>query len=443
MGIRDLLVTALVFGSLPLILWRPYIGILVWSWLSYMNPHRLTYGFAYNMPFAQIVALTLLVALLFSSEKKSFPLTGTTAVWLLFVIWMCLTTALAVYPDAAMIQLTKVLKIQLVALLTLVLINDRKKLDHLIIAIVFSIGFFSVKGGVFTILTGGAFRVWGPTGSFIEENNSLAVAVLMIIPLMVYLHRLYGGNRKLKWLLGAAIGLSTIAAIGSQSRGALVSILAVAGFYWWKSSSKIVTGPAVVLGAVLFLTFMPDSWHQRMQSIKNYEQDDSAMQRLNSWEYSVNVANDSVVGAGFSSWTREMFERYAPRPEWVFVAHSIYFAPLADHGWPGLLMFLLVLWLTWRSLSVVIANRASTWSDDDVFLAKMLQVSLVAYLSGGAFLSLTYFDLPWHIVAMGVILRALGQGKSLRAEGPAAQTRPAKHAPNGQYGNRLSSRAAT
>ncbi|GAB3289923.1 putative O-glycosylation ligase, exosortase A system-associated [Parahaliea aestuarii] len=409
MGLRDLLVTALVFGSLPLILWRPYIGILVWSWLSYMNPHRLTYGFAYNMPFAQIVALTLLVAILFSRERKTFPLTGVTAVWLLFVAWMCLTTALAVYPDMAMIQLTKVLKIQLVALLTLVLINDRQKLDYLIIAIVVSIGFFSVKGGIFTILTGGAFRVWGPTGSFIQENNSLAVAVLMIIPLMIYLYRMYSENRKLKWLIIAAIGLSVVSVFGSQSRGALVSIAAVAGFFWWKSSSKLLTAPLMVLAAVVFLTFMPASWHERMQTIENYEEDASAMQRLNSWEYSLNVANDSIVGAGFSSWTKEMFHRYAPRPEWVFVAHSIYFAPLADHGWPGLLMFLLILGLTWRSLAIIIGNRAGGWSENDVFLARMLQVSLVAYMSGGAFLSLTYFDLPWHIVAMAVILRSLTQ----------------------------------
>ena len=45
---RDILVTVLVFGMLPLILWRPWIGILVWSWLGYMNPHRQTWGFAYD-----------------------------------------------------------------------------------------------------------------------------------------------------------------------------------------------------------------------------------------------------------------------------------------------------------------------------------------------------------------------------------------------------------
>jgi hypothetical protein len=45
---RSLLVALLVFGSLPIIIVRPHVGVLVWSWIGYMNPHRLTWGFAYD-----------------------------------------------------------------------------------------------------------------------------------------------------------------------------------------------------------------------------------------------------------------------------------------------------------------------------------------------------------------------------------------------------------
>ncbi|MFV0476230.1 MAG: putative O-glycosylation ligase, exosortase A system-associated [Parahaliea sp.] len=409
MGLRDIIITAMVFATLPLIVWRPYIGILSWSWLSYMNPHRLTYGFAYDLPFAQIVAVTLLVSMLFSSEKKRFPINSITLGWLMFILWICITTAFAVYPDSAMIQFNKVIKIQIVALLTLVLINNRERLNQLIIVIVASIGFYSVKGGIFTLMTAGAFRVWGPPDSFIEENNSLAVAVLMIVPLMAYLYQLYKSRRWVRWLISASIVLSLASVLGSQSRGALVSIIAVTGFFWLKSKSKLFTAPLILIAAIGLYSFMPDSWHGRMSTIENYEEDTSAMQRINSWEFSINVANASPIGAGFSCWTASMFARYAPRPEWVYVAHSIYFAPLAEHGWPGLFMFLLVIFLCWRKLSQLVANRDGLVSDSDVLLAKMLQVSFVAYMSGGAFLSLTYFDLPWHMVAMTVILFALQQ----------------------------------
>ena len=37
-------------------------------------------------------------------------------------------------------------------------------------------------------------------------------------------------------------------------------------------------------------------------------------------------------------------------------------------------------------------------------LARMLQISFVSYFVGGAFLSLTYFDLPWHLISFVVLL---------------------------------------
>ncbi len=73
---RDLLVTAIVFGSLPFILfWRPYLGALMWVWISMMNPHRLSYGFAFNFPFAQVIAITTLLGLLFTNQRRRLPLT--------------------------------------------------------------------------------------------------------------------------------------------------------------------------------------------------------------------------------------------------------------------------------------------------------------------------------------------------------------------------------
>ena len=108
---RDIALAIIVFGSLPFILSRPYIGILMWSWLGYMSPHRLSYGFAYDFPFAQIVALTTLVAFLFNRESKHFPINSLTTVWLLFLAWMCITTVFAIFPEVSLAQLIKVAKI--------------------------------------------------------------------------------------------------------------------------------------------------------------------------------------------------------------------------------------------------------------------------------------------------------------------------------------------
>lgn len=402
---RDVLVTAAVCVVVFMTLKMPHLGVLGWSWLSYMNPHRLTWGFAYTAPFAQIVALATILALVFSSEKKKFPMNLTTGVWLLFIVWMLITTLLAIYPDAAMDQYIKVIKIQLVTFLTFVLINTRERVRQLIWVISMSIGYFSIKGGVFTIMTGGGFRVYGPPGSEIAENNALALATLMIIPLMFYL-RSTSKNIWVRRFLLAAMVLSLASAVGSQSRGALLALMAVVGYFWWQSKSKAITGILLSFILVIGFFFMPASWHDRMSTISNYEEDQSAMARIQAWQYSINIANDRLFGGGFNSWSKHTYEIYRPGYIGVFVAHSIYFNVLADHGWIGLLLFLLILLLTWRNLGVIIKYATRVHPDPEFeVLARALKVSVVAYLAGGAFLSLSYFDLPWHIIAIPAIVR--------------------------------------
>jgi putative inorganic carbon (HCO3(-)) transporter len=427
MGLRDLLVMLLVLGSLPFILKRPYIGIIMWCWLSYMNPHRLAWGFSYFYPYAQTVAITLFIAMAASREKLSFPRNSTVLVWILFVLLIGLSTTTALSPGVAWVQFVKIIKIQLMTFLTIVLINDEKKLNHLIWIIVISLGYFSVKGGVFTLLTGGAYRVYGPPDSFITENNTMGLTSLMIIPLMLYLHRISRGKNWVQRGLAVAIFLSCISIAGSHSRGAFITVFAMSGFFWLKTKSKIISGAVFIILAAITFSVMPQSWHDRMATITDYENDPSAQGRLNAWSYSVNVANDRLFGAGLESYSFRNFRLYAPKPRDVHAAHSIYFGALADHGWMGLILFLLVLFLTWRSTKWIRRKTSLGEIPPDLgFLATMLQVSLVAYMSGGMFLSLTYFDLPWHLVAIVVILRCsvIVEQTEVATEISAGNTRP-------------------
>ena len=50
-----------------------------------------------------------------------------------------------------------------------------------------SIALFGIKGGIFTILTGGNHLVWGPPSSVIEGNNELAVALIIVVPLLYFM----------------------------------------------------------------------------------------------------------------------------------------------------------------------------------------------------------------------------------------------------------------
>src|SRR3569832_1593191 len=102
---RDLFVTMVVLGSLPMILYRPYIGVMMWSRIGYMRPHRLTWGFATEFPFAMVVAVTTLIAMMLLREDKRVPWTRETVLVALFILWMCLTTACSLHHAAAQEQL--------------------------------------------------------------------------------------------------------------------------------------------------------------------------------------------------------------------------------------------------------------------------------------------------------------------------------------------------
>ena len=413
---RDIVVTLMVLATLPYILRYPWYGVLAWSWLSYMNPHRLTWGFAYDMPFAQIVAIVLLISMLISKEKKNLPKNSLVTVWAIFLVWLTFCAVQALYPDLAYEQLDKVLKIQLITFVTMLLMKDFERVNQLIWVIVFSMGFYSVKGGIFTLMTGGAFHVFGPEGSDIEENNALAVAILMIIPMMFYIYK-FPPKPWAKVIMPYCMFFSLVSVVGSQSRGALLSICAVGGLFWWKSKSKGTTAFLFIILAAFGFLFMPQSWHDRMSTIGSYEQDSSSMERITAWKYSTAVANARLTGGGFNSWSLENYRKYGIQARKAFVAHSIYFGVLNDGGWPGLIMFLLILYQMWRQLSRVVRITESDPDRADYnMLARMLQISLIAFMAGGAFLSLAYFDLAWHLMAITIVLTYLAQDTTPRVD---------------------------
>jgi probable O-glycosylation ligase (exosortase A-associated) len=368
-----------------------------------MNPHRLTWGFMHDFPVVLVTALVTLVGMLISKEPKRMIWSREVIVLLLLIAWIGITTTQAFFTDLAWLQYEKVVKIQILTFMTLLLLTSRQRVHIFVWILALSLGFYGIKGGIFTIVNGGAYRVQGPTGSFIAGNNELALALVMTIPLMRYLYL----QERRKWLklgLAAAILLTAIAAIGSQSRGALVAITITGVIFWFKSRKKFVTALfiAAAIGAVVAI--MPPQWYERMATIQTFEQDNSALGRINAWWTAFNVAQDRITGGGFEMFRWSVFKQYAPEPGRVHDAHSIYFEILGEHGFVGLALFLTLLGFTWLKCSGIIRATKKKpelmWARD---LAAMIQVSMVGYMTAGAFLGLAYFNYIYHLVALVIV----------------------------------------
>ena len=405
---RDLALILLIFGALPFAFGRPAIGIFLWVWVSVMNPHRLTWNYAADFPFAQAIAIVTLIGILLSRKERKFPWTPVTVVMVLLILWMNVNMIFALDHEAAFPMWDRVMKIFLMTFVALYVLRTKQDVQVLIWVITLSVAFFGIKGGLFTIREGGEFRVYGPPGSFIEENNSLALATIMTIPLLWYLYLQATKGWLRLGLLGAMV-LCSLSALGSHSRGAFLAIGAMLGSLWLKSRRKLITGFVLILLVPFAIAFMPEKWEERMRSIQHYEQDSSAMGRINAWNMAVNLATDRApLGGGFEIYNRSVFGRYAPVPDDVHSAHSIYFQMLGEHGYIGLALFLLLWWLVWRDARRIVKQARGRnewqWASD---LARMIQVSLVGYAVGGAFLNLAYYDVPYYLLVAIVLTRVM------------------------------------
>lgn len=408
---RDIALIIVVLGLVPHILKRPFWGLIMWVVFSLMNPHRLAFGFAYELPFAQFIALLTLASLVLNFKTLyPFPVNFVTVSMILLVLWINVSSLLGQDSVLEHILWMRAIKVMIMVMITFWVVGKREEIHYLAWALALSVGFYGIKGGLFTIRFGGGDRVWGPPGTFISDNNALALAIVMAVPLFRYLQL----HSRQRWLRIACVGamlLCVASAAGSQSRGALLAMAGMGMFLWLKSPNKAVLGVAGIIVAFIIYMNMPESWHSRMSTIATYEQDQSAMGRINAWGMTWNLAVDYFpIGGGFDLYTWENFGRYAPDPLHVLAAHSIYFQILGEHGFVGLALFLAVFIGTWRSGSWIIRQTKKHpdlhWMRD---LAGMCQVSLVGYAVGGAFLSLSYYDFPYYVAAMLVITRGLAE----------------------------------
>lgn len=409
---RDFLITGIVLGTLPFVFRHAWIGVLLWTWLSIMNPHRLAWGFAYNAPFAAMAAGVTLIALFTTKDKVRLPRSAPSNTLIAFIMWMCITTFFAMFPSESLGQLNKVIKIQLMTLVALAVLHEKLSIQLFVWINALSLGFYGVKGGIYTIQTAGGGRVWGP-GGFIGGNNEVGLAILVAIPLMYYLYLITDQKWIRRGLIGAML-LSAVAVLGTQSRGAFLAIGVMSVVLWWRAPRKALVGAGLLAAGIAALAIMPWTAAEKIQSITSYEEDSSAMGRINAWETAINIANARIFGAGFEMYNGLVWGLYGPDPTLerasdptiVRAAHSIYFQVLGEHGWIGLALFLAIGWFVWRDAARLRKRTRDNPEFVWVFhLASMTQVALIGFAVGGAFLSLAYFDLPYNLLVVIVVLQ--------------------------------------
>jgi len=388
---------------------RPFVGVLLWDWIAFMNPHRVVWGFGVDWPWAWASFVVTMIGWALSREPKRIAVNPTTVLMGLFILGITMTMPFAISPWAAEYEgWLRVLKMFVFFIITASLLTDKRRVDALIWIIVISMGFWILDQGGASVITLGAHKAFGPPDSMITDNNIFAAAILVVLPLINYL-RLQAGHKLVRHLLLLTMGLTLLTVLASYSRGAFLGIFAVSVVLWWRSRSKLAG--IIVLGAALgaAIAFMPADWVARMHTIDHYQADGSAESRLYIWHVAWLLAlHHPLTGVGFHGTVyQSVINTVVPGGRHLAI-HSIWFQALGELGFPVFFIWLgitVIGFLNTRWIMRVTRNRADlVWAQD---LARMVQVSIVAYAVTGTFLPIAYWDIYFTVLVALAATRML------------------------------------
>jgi probable O-glycosylation ligase (exosortase A-associated) len=396
--VRNLLLLALIYGSLPVILARPFFGLLVYGWLSYLRPQDMTWGSAREQPLAAVVAIAIFAGLALALGRER-PLTWRlpTALLILLAGWISVTVYTAVEPELSGVVYGHYWKGILIAVLMTGMVRIERRARLLLVLLACCLGLLGAKFGLFGLLRGGTRFDNGPGGMMLD-NNSFAVGLNMALPLLVGVFL----AERWKWLRIAALAmalLSILTIFFTFSRGGLLTLMVVGSLLIWRTRNKALAAAVVALGVAGFLVLSSDqvveSYFGRAETIADYSEDGSAQGRLMAWRASWAVFLDHpVFGVGPDNF-QAVFDRYAPGADRFRVSHNSYLQLLAECGLPALALFLGLLLVTLWRLERVRRRAGAPWVE---IYARALQVSILAYMTGSLFLNLAYFELIYGLL---------------------------------------------
>jgi probable O-glycosylation ligase (exosortase A-associated) len=414
-GIRGILLAAIIFPSLPICIFRPFYGVVLWTVIAFTSVQWYTFS-AYSVPWALVVAIpTIIGALLFGRGWRNV-VSAPSILLIVFWIWCTLTTLNSVgtpifapHAEITMFRWTFVSKVMLMTVIAIAVVDTFDRLRTLVLVIAGCFGPFVVKSLPFLISQGGEDRVYGPEKSMIADNNDFGLALNMTLPLFFYMAQ----SETNPWVKRVFWGLTiaTMPAIFfTYSRGALVGLFAIVGLMFLQLKQRNVLVPLFVAGLILAGVMAPQKWKERMDPTRKDAMDGSAYSRINAWTFSWRLACDyPIAGGGFETFTKALFDLYAPTPGDVHGPHSIYFGVLAEHGFFGLFLYFSMLVSVFVRMRRVLRWSRSVGDWVVANYARMFTVSLVGFMASGCFLGRQYFDYMFTIFACMVVLTHAAQ----------------------------------
>ena len=404
---RDLLVALFVLSSLPVAFKRPVAGLMVFSLFAYMRLQDLTWGFARSTRWSLYVALVMFAGWFLQRDRKGPVWTFRTALLFFLPVWMLIGLIesrgfLYAITSKNLVEYTKIVAI---ALFSMMVIRRREHLRAMMWIVGGSFAFFGLKNGAAAIASGGSLYINRGPGGMLEDNNDFALALAMSLPILAALATSETNGYYRKWLKAAA-PLTIMSVLATRSRGGFLSVVIATFVIVWRSKSRVAGLALMGLAGMLGVIALANTGTlQRLETLKNVEEDGSAMGRIAAWKVAGRMIEDQpFFGVGFNQFQRNYLQ-YGPRVEaredGTRVAHNAYLQIWSEGGTPAFVAYMLLLLISILSVQRLRrdANRIYERSWIQSYCTGF-EGALVTFLLGSTFLNRAHFDLIYHYFAL-------------------------------------------
>jgi len=430
---RDPIVALIILLSLPLCYRRPLLGLCMFSVLAYMRLQDLAWGFARFQRWSFYVAIIMAAGYLADRNKGAPVWELRTVLMVCLALWIGIGLNFSVgYHEVDIAPYIEYVKIIAIAVFTTAVVRTREHLRILMWVIVMCFAFFGAKNGLAGIASLGRMRIMRGPGGMLEDNNDFALAMAMSVPVLFHM-ALAERRAILRHGLMVMIPLCVITVALTQSRGGALSLAFGTMILVWRSKNRLMGVAIGVTLAIAGAALAPKDVVQRLETIKDYEQDGSAMGRLRAWKVAGKMIRaNPMTGVGLERFKMNYltYEGGGGRQAEGFegrVAHNSYLQIWAECGTPAFLMYMSILKLTfidlWRIRKRARERYHASWI---LNYATMFEASLGTFMLGSMFLNRAHFDLVYHYVAIVLVFGRIANAQMAKDARQPQRERPGR-----------------
>lgn len=420
----DLALIAFIGLLLAMGLKRPFIWVLTYIYIDVVAPQKIGWGPIVSLPVSLIAFAAAAAGWLLLDRKDGSRFTLRQALIVALLAWCGATTMSAAFPEAALAKWDWVWKALVFAAFLPLTLRTRLRIEAAALVMVLSIGTIIINGGIKTVLGSGGYGtlsllVRDNTGLY--EGSILSTAAIATIPLILWLTRhgtVFRPDWRVRAFAAALIFACLLIPVGTAARTGLVCIAVLGVLLLRAVRHRFLYAGLAALALVVAIPFLPRSYTERMETIAQYEGDESASTRIQVWKWTLDYVAEHPWGGGFDAYLGNSFtyqtrkargeanNRMIETAEVTDKArayHSSYFEMLGEQGWLGL-----GLWLWLQGLGLWQMERIrrrfgrreggrGTWQWG---LATALQNAQIVYLAGAVFVGIAYQPFIFMLIGL-------------------------------------------